>query len=312
MESAEQTATIRWFNRAWTEATALLDDGYLESGLSLPEARLVYELAQRSPQPIIELRGRLKLDPGYATRLLDRLASRNLVTRDADPDDRRRQLVSVTSPGREVAALLSRRADARVGELLDPLTQGDRETLVAALDTVAELIGLTSPAPVRIREARPAELGWVLSRHAEVYAEEYGWPNFDVVVAQIVATMMANRDRVWVAERNGRLLGTVSCVEDDAETARLRLLLVEPAARGQRLGARLTDECLAFARAGGYKRIVLHTQDALVAARKIYAEAGFRLDPASVEDSLDPAGKGEHWELELSSRQPGPSRAETS
>jgi DNA-binding MarR family transcriptional regulator/N-acetylglutamate synthase-like GNAT family acetyltransferase len=299
MESVEQTATIRWFNRAWTEATALLDDGYLESGLSLPEARLVYELAQRSPQPIIELRGRLKLDPGYATRLLDRLAGRNLVTREADPDDRRRQLVSVTVPGREVAALLNRRADARVDELLRPLTHGDREKLVAALDTVAELIGLAPPTPVRIREARPAELGWVLGRHAEVYAEEYGWPDFDAAVTQIVANLMANRDRVWVAERNGRLLGTVSCAEDDAETARLRLLLVEPAARGQRLGARLIDECLAFARTAGYKRIVLHTQDALVAARKLYAAAGFRLDHASVEDSLDPEGKAEHWELDL-------------
>lgn len=301
MDPSEQTATVRRFNRVWAEATVLLDDGYLQSGLSLPEARLVYELAQRSPQPIVELRGQLRLDPGYATRLLDRLADRRLVTREADQGDRRRQLIAITDTGREVAALLASRADARVGELLSGLAADEREALVTALDTVGELMGQEQTA-VRIRVARPAELGWVLSQHIQVYAEEYGWPGFDVAVARIIADFMGRpqtRQRVWVAERNGRLLGSVACAEDDASTARLRLLLVDPAARGHRLGARLVAECLAFARASGYQRMVLHTQDSLTAARELYAAAGFRLDHTSAEGSFDPAGLAECWELDL-------------
>ncbi|SHN45412.1 bifunctional helix-turn-helix transcriptional regulator/GNAT family N-acetyltransferase [Cryptosporangium aurantiacum] len=303
MPATEQVATVRRFNRTWTEVTALLDDSYLQSGLSLPEARLVYEVTQRSPQPVVELRGRLQLDPGYTTRLLDRLAKRGLITRNADPDDRRRQLVAVTESGRYVARHLAVRSDALVAELLEPLSTADREALVAALDTIAEMFGAPPEAEVRIRPAGPGELGWVLTRHAQVYQEEYGWPGFEAAVAAIIARFLGradqSRQRFWVAERNGRLLGSVGCEFEDDETARLRLLLVEPAARGHRLGVRLVDECVAFARAVGYRRMVLHTQDALTAARAIYAKAGFTLEHTSAEDSLDPAGLAEHWELQL-------------
>ncbi|WP_051571505.1 bifunctional helix-turn-helix transcriptional regulator/GNAT family N-acetyltransferase [Cryptosporangium arvum] len=299
--TATQIASVRRFNRAWTEVTALLDDSYLHSGLTLPEARLVYELTQRSPQPVVELRGRLQLDPGYTTRLLDRLAERGLLTRTVDPDDRRRQLVAVTDAGLAVAAQLASRADARVAELLGPLRPDDRGALVTALDTVAGLL-FPEPGPdVSIRPARIGELGWVLTRHAEVYQAEYGWPGFEAAVARIVADLLEPRarSRVWVAERAGRLLGSIACAPEDADTARLRLLLVEPAARGQRLGVRLVDECVAYARAEGYRRIVLHTQDALSAARAIYAKAGFTLDRTSSADSLDPNGRAEHWSLQL-------------
>ncbi|GAA3392179.1 bifunctional helix-turn-helix transcriptional regulator/GNAT family N-acetyltransferase [Cryptosporangium minutisporangium] len=303
MAIAEHVATVRHFNRAWTEVTALLDDSYLQSGLSLPEARLVYEVTRRSPQAVVELRSQLKLDPGYTTRLLDRLAKRGLVTRDADPDDRRRQLVAVTEAGRYVARHLAVRSDALVAELLEPLPPADRGALVAALDTVADVLGAPSDAPVHIRPARTGELGWVLTRHAQIYQEEYGWPGFEAAVAQILAEFLGRADQgrqqFWVAERNGRLLGCVGCAAEDEETARLRLLLVEPSARGHRLGVRLVDECLAFARAAGYRRIVLHTQDALTAARAIYAKAGFTVDHTSAEDSLDPNGLAEHWSLDL-------------
>lgn len=309
MTAAAQIASVRRFNRAWTEVIALLDDSYLHSGLSLPEARLVYELTQRSPQPILELRGRLRLDPGYTTRLLDRLAERGLVTRTADPDDRRRQLVVVTEAGRDVAGKLDSRADAQVAELLDPLGPADRGALVTALGTVAELLGGRATGDIRIRTARTGEFGWVLTRHAQVYEEEYGWPRFEAAVAVILADILgrtdSRRNRSWVAERSGTLVGSIFCVEETAgvekgeTTARLRLLFVEPAARGQRLGVRLVDECIAFARAAGYTRMVLHTQDALTAARAIYAKAGFTLDHTSKEDSADPLGMAEHWSLKL-------------
>ncbi|MFG1926614.1 GNAT family N-acetyltransferase [Cryptosporangium sp. NPDC048952] len=295
-----QIASVRRFNRAWTEVTALLDDSYLHSGLTLPEARLVYEVTQRSPQPVVELRSRLQLDPGYTTRLLDRLAERGLLTRTVDPDDRRRQLVAVTDAGLAVASQLASRADTRVAELLDPLGPGERRALVGALDTVEGLL-FGASADVLIRPARTGELGWVLTRHAQLYEEEYGWPGFEAAVAAIVADLLGHPDetRVWVAERAGRLLGSIACASDDASTARLRLLLVEPAARGHRLGVRLVDECVAYARAEGYERVVLHTQDALTAARAIYAKAGFTLDHTSSADSLDPNGLAEHWVLEL-------------
>lgn len=313
MANPGQISSVRRFNRAWTEVTDLLDDSYLRTGLSLPEARLLYEVVQRSPQPIVELRGRLRLDAGYTTRLLDRLAERGLITREADPDDRRRQLVGATDAGREAAGRLAARADAQVAELLEPLPATDRDGLVAALDTVAAMLTARTaadpaaptaagPTPVaRIREARTGELGWVLTRHAQLYEAEYGWPGFEAAVARIVADLLGRpgRSRTWVAERNGHPVGTVSCTEDDPGTARLRLLLVEPAARGQRLGVHLVDECVAHARAAGYRRIVLHTQDALTAARAIYARAGFTLEHTSAEDSLDPDGLAEHWSLEL-------------
>ncbi|MFI5958384.1 GNAT family N-acetyltransferase [Cryptosporangium sp. NPDC051539] len=301
MTDSAQIATVRRFNRAWTEVTDLLDDSYLHTGFSLPEARLLYEVALRSPQPVVELRGRLQLDPGYTTRLLDRLAERGLLTRTTDPDDRRRQLVAVTDAGRGAAAELSARADARVAELLEPLPVDARRALVSALDSVAGLLGPVGD--VVIRPARIGELGWVLTRHAQLYEQEYGWPGFEPAVAQIVAEFLGrpdqSRQRAWVAERDGALLGCVACAEDDARTARLRLLLVEPAARGHRLGVRLVDECVAFARAAGYERMVLHTQDALTTARAIYAKAGFVLDHTSAEDSLDPHGRAEHWHLNL-------------
>ncbi|GAA0229789.1 bifunctional helix-turn-helix transcriptional regulator/GNAT family N-acetyltransferase [Cryptosporangium japonicum] len=299
--TATQIASIRRFNRSWTEVTALLDDSYLHSGLTLPEARLVYEITQRSPQPVVELRGRLQLDPGYTTRLLDRLAERGLLTRTVDPDDRRRQLVAVTDAGREVAAQLASRADSQVAELLDPLGPADRGALVTALDTVVGLLFRESEPEVTIRTARIGELGWVLTRHAEIYEAEYGWPGFEAAVAAIVADLLgrSEQSRVWVAERAGRLVGSIAYVAEDAGTARLRLLLVEPAARGQRLGVRLVEECVAYARAAGHARLVLHTQDALTAARAIYAKTGFTLDRTSREDSLDPNGLAEHWVLEL-------------
>lgn len=303
MPDTAQIATVRRFNRVWTEVTDLLDDSYLHSGLSLPEARLVYEVAQRSPQPVVELRGRLQLDPGYATRLLDRLAERGLVTRTTDRDDRRRQLVAVTDAGRTVAAELGARADAQIANLLEPLPADARRTLVTALDAVAGLLGASPEKSVTIRPAGTGEMGWVLVRNAQVYEEEYGWPGLEAVVARIIAEFLGrpdqSRQRAWVADRDGVLLGCILCSEDDADTARLRLLLVEPAARGHRLGVRLVDECVAFARAAGYHRMVLHTQDVLTPARAIYAKAGFTLDHASREDSVDPNGLGEHWTLIL-------------
>ncbi|HLT61287.1 MAG TPA: helix-turn-helix domain-containing GNAT family N-acetyltransferase, partial [Microlunatus sp.] len=274
---------IRAFNRFYTKVIGVLDEGLAGSPYSLTEARVLFELAAADGLDLVDLRTELGLDPGYTTRILDRLARQGLVTRDRADRDRRRQTVTLTGAGRAAFEELDRSTVAGIEDLVEPLSEGDRARLVEAMGTVRALL---DRAPTRgrivLREPRPGDLGWVVERHGAHYAEAYGWDTtFEGLVARIVGDFARQhdpaRERAWIAELDGRRAGTVFCVRgDDAGTAKLRLLLTEPWARGMGLGTRLVDACIGFAREAGYARLELWTNDVLAEARRIYQRAGFR------------------------------------
>jgi DNA-binding MarR family transcriptional regulator/ribosomal protein S18 acetylase RimI-like enzyme len=304
-----QVAAVRAFTRAWTVVNDVLGDTYLGTPFTLTEARILFELAQRPATALVELRRRLRLDAGYTTRIMTGLTDAGLVRRETDPRDGRRQIIALTAAGRDAVAGLDARSAERVATLLDALPDDGRRRLTGALDTVRRVLeGVGAGAgDVLIRPAGPGDLGWVLDRHAVLYRREFGWgARFEASVAHIVAEAADRVDdpgqRGWIAENPAGRLGSVLCMRQDATTARLRLLLVEPAARGLRVGRRLVDTCLDFAATTGYESIMLTTQDACTAARRIYAAAGFELESTSREESYDPAGVSELWRRGLENR----------
>ena len=309
-------AAARSFTRAWTVVNDVLNETYLGSPFSLAEARILFELAAGGEQPLVALRGRLRLDAGYATRMLAGLAERGLVRRRVDPADGRRLLLALTPAGQAAAADLDARASRQVGELLSGLSEDGRRRLRESLDQARRVLGGESASSVRLRPLQPGDLGWILERHAVLYRAEFGWgAHFEASVAQIVAGIAAAvaaqatapgghgqaepAARGWIAVGEGGRLGSVVCTREADRVARLRLLLVEPSARGLGVGGRLVDACVDFARAAGFRRVMLTTQDACVAARRIYAARGFQLVRTSREDSYDPNGVNETWHLEL-------------
>jgi DNA-binding MarR family transcriptional regulator/predicted N-acetyltransferase YhbS len=275
---------VRAFNRFYTRVIGVLDAGLVGTAYSLVEARLLYELAHApGPTPVTELRRRLDLDPGYLSRLLGRLEGAGLVHRTGDPGDGRRQLAGLTDAGRATFADLDRRQVDSVAALLEPLPPERRAELTRAMAAIERALGGPDARTVVLRPPGPGDLGWVVSRHGAVYAREYGWDaTFEAMVARIVANHAAGHDPAreagWIAEVDGEPVGSVFCMADDERTARLRLLLVEPSARGLGVGSRLVEECLRFARRAGYRRITLWTNGALLAARRVYQAAGFTLD----------------------------------
>jgi DNA-binding MarR family transcriptional regulator/GNAT superfamily N-acetyltransferase len=309
---------IREFNRGYTRIIGALDyEHRLGTPYSLPQARVLYELAQHPRTPLGELRRRLEIDPGQLSRLLARAEEDGLLTRERDQADSRRQLVRLTGTGREAAALLERRSKETTGALVERLSAAQRERLLAALATVSGLLRLTPErpadeegAPFRLRPPLPGELGWVVQRHGALYTVEYGWSEaFEAMVADVVARYAGNhdpkREAVWIAELDGSPVGSVLCVDEAREhevevpTARLRLLLVEPRARGLGIGNALVAECVRFARQAGYERMVLWTNDALTSARKIYQAAGFTLAASAPHTLFGRRETGQDWELDL-------------
>ncbi|MFC7624221.1 GNAT family N-acetyltransferase [Microlunatus sp. GCM10028923] len=296
---------VRSFNRFYTKIIGVLDEGLVGSPYSLAEARVLFELAAAGRTDVVDLRTELGLDPGYATRILDRLTAAGLVERDRSALDRRRQTVALTEAGRAAFEELNRGSVRDVSGLLEPLAGPDRTRLVDAMSTVRKL--LEPPAErrvVELREPAPGDLGWVVERNAALYAEEYGWDvSYEALVARIVAdfaeTATPDQARAWIATVDGQRAGCVFCVRDDDETARLRLLLTEPWARGLGLGTRLVEACVEFARASGYRRLVLWTNDVLSAARRIYQRAGFRLVGEERHHSFGADLVGQTWELDL-------------
>jgi DNA-binding MarR family transcriptional regulator/GNAT superfamily N-acetyltransferase len=279
----EHVAAVRAFNRFYTRVIGVLGSGLLETSYSLTEARVLFELGRREEVELATLRAELGLDAGYATRILDRLEAEGLVVRSRSSADARRRVLRLSERGREAYRLLDGRSAAETEQLLAPLGAEGRQRLVAAMDAVRRLLeGETGERPVVLREPGPGELGWVVQRHGALYAAEYGWDaSFEALVARIVGDFGASndprRERAWIADVDGAPAGCVFCVAKDERTAQLRLLLVEPSARGLGVGSRLVDECLAFARAAGYEELVLWTNDVLVEARRIYERAGFAL-----------------------------------
>jgi DNA-binding MarR family transcriptional regulator/GNAT superfamily N-acetyltransferase len=304
----ELTAEIRAFNRFYTRVIGVLDDGHLGTRFSLVEARLLYELAQRTEAGATDLRQHLHLDAGYLSRILGRLEADRLVRREQDPGDARRQLVALTEAGREAFADLDSRQVASVEKLLDTLRPEQRASLTGAMRTIIEVLEPRQrPRGFVLRAPEPGDLGWVVSRHGALYAQEYGWDaTFEALVARIVADYAADHDPAretgWIAEVDGRAAGSVFCVasdDDPAHLAKLRLLLVEPSARGLGVGARLVDECLRFARRAGYTRVTLWTNGALHAARRIYQGAGFTLHDETTRSAFGGDQVEQNWSRDL-------------
>lgn len=277
-----QVEAVRAFNRFYTARVGALRDGLLATAHPLPEARVLFELGRRETIDAADLRRILDLDGGYLSRLLARLGEKGLVARDRSPDDGRRQRLSLTDEGRTAYETLDERSAAEIGALLDGLDETARERLLAAMDTVREILeGAPAPAPFVIRRPRPGEYGWVVQRHGALYAE-HGWDaSFEALVARVVADFAGShdpaREAAWIAESAGRPVGSIFCVRNDDETAQLRLLIVDPAVRGMGIGEALVGECVRFARAAGYARLRLWTNSTLAAARRIYQRAGFEL-----------------------------------
>jgi DNA-binding MarR family transcriptional regulator/N-acetylglutamate synthase-like GNAT family acetyltransferase len=279
--AAEQVERFRAFNRFHTRLVGALDEHLLDSPYSLTEARVLFELGRGAPLEIRELRARSGLDAGYLSRILAAFEDRGLVSRERATADARAVVVSLTTAGRAAYRELDRSSAAENAELLARLGAEDRERLIRAAEEVEALLEERS-GEVRIRTAGSGDFGWLVERHGVLYADEYGWDvTFEGLVAEIAGSFARThdpeRERAWIAELDGRRAGCILCVRDVDETAKLRVLLVEPWARGHGIGSRLVDECIAFARDAGYRRIVLWTNDVLADARRIYERAGFAL-----------------------------------
>ncbi len=301
---------VREFNRDYTNLIGLLRGGYLDSPYSLTEARVLFELAhsgktRRGETEISALRRSVDIDAGYLSRILTRFEADGLVTRRRSDTDARRRVIMLTSAGEHAFRGLDQRSAAQIGELLDHLTEADQQRLTGAMATIQEITGPRDRlAAFVLRAPRPGDLGWVVQRNGALYAQEYGWDlSYEALVARIVADYAGRadpREAGWIAELDGAPAGSVFCMRDDDSTARLRLLLVEPAARGLGLGERLVAECLAFARRAGYAEIVLWTNDILTAARRIYQRFGFELVDSEPHHSFGHDLVGQDWRLSLS------------
>lgn len=295
---------VRAFNRFYTRVIGVLHAKLAGSSYSLVEARLMFELAQRDHEGA-ELRRILDLDAGYLSRILGRLESAGLVRREQSDSDARRQVVGLTAGGRTAFDDLERRQIASVEELVAPLSPTQLDELTSAMATIESILG-ERPAPrtVVLRSPEPGDLGWVVSRNGALYAQEQGWGiKYEALVAKIVAEYAGrpsdSGEAGWIAEVDGRPVGAIFCMKDDERTARLRLLLVDPAARGMGIGERLVDECLRFAGRSGYDRITLWTVSTQHAARRIYERAGFTLDDESPFDGFGTPLTAQNWSRHL-------------
>ena len=305
-ELARRIDTVRRFNRFYTRRIGVLRPDLLGSPYSLAEARLIYELAHRDRPTAADLGRDLALDAGYLSRLLRGLERNGVLARTRSAADGRQHHLALTAKGRGAYETLNARSNKDVAALLEGLPEPQQRGLVSALETVETVLGARPApgAPYLLRTHQPGDMGWVISRHAALYAQEYGWDEtFEALVAEIAARFIRNfdakRERCWIAERDGRNVGSVCLVRKSETVAQLRLLIVEPEARGLGIGKRLVSECERFARRAGYRKIVLWTNDILDAARHIYEEAGYRLVRAEPHHSFGHDLVGQYWERRL-------------
>lgn len=304
--SQEEAAALREFNRFYTHRLGVLNEGLLDSPFSLAEVRAMYELYVRGPAMPSELADRLDMDRGYLSRLLARLDEQGLLQSKASQADRRSRSVSLTRKGKTAFARLDAKSQAQAAELIAPLDSRGRRRLMSALREMRRALGDASVAAsaIVLRGHRPGDIGLVTQRHGELYAREYGWDErFEAMVAGILSRYIAEfkpaRERCWIAERDGEFLGCVFLMQKDTDTAQLRMLLVEPAARGTGLGRTLVDECIRFAQQSGYRKMVLWTNSQLGAARHIYQSHGFQLVREEPHDAFGDGSVGQYWELEF-------------
>jgi len=299
-------AAVRRFNRFFTRRLGVLREGLLHTPYSLTESRIIYEIANRDHVIAADLSKELGLDPGYLSRILDRLEQQGLIQKVQSPSDGRQRLLRLTPDGEEAASLLDRRSREEIGEMLGNLSEQDQNRLMQAMHTIEQLLGegLKYSELYVLRQHEPGDMGWIVHMHGRLYAEEYGWDErFEALVAQICSDFInrynPDRERCWIAEMDGQIVGSVMVVQESDEAAKLRLLLVDPRARGLGLGKRLVDECIRFARRKGYRKLVLWTNHVLVQARNIYQKAGFVLVRQEPHRSFGPELIGETWELSL-------------
>ena len=302
-----RVAAIRAFNRFYTGKIGVLDEHFLRSDFSLAEGRVLYELAHRETASAAELARELALDPGYLSRLLAAFEKRGLISRKPSLADGRQTVIALTKKGRAAFAPLDRESAEAVAAMLAPLSDSDQQRLVAATGTIATLLGdepPSSPSSYILRAHQPGDIGWVTHRQGKLYAEEYGWDEtYEALVADILSAFVKNfdrsRERAWIVEMDGAIVGSVFLVKQSDEVAKLRLLYVEPAARGHGIGTRLVEECVAFARGKGYRTLTLWTNDILASARRIYEGHGFRLISQGRHKSFGKDLVGQTWELTL-------------
>lgn len=299
----DAVASLRAFNRFYTRFVGALDAHYMETDLSLVEARLLYEIATRQTVLAAGLQSDLGLDPGYVSRLLRRFQNRGWISRGRGADARQRP-ITLTGEGRAAFAALDKRTREQVADRLSALGPSDRDTLVAALDASRAILS-GSEAPWSIRTFRAGDLPLLASRQAVLYDEAYGWGRpMEILLCEVTTGFLRDfrpgREQCWVAERAGAMAGSVLVVDAGEGTAQLRLLYTEPWARGLGIGQALVRECVTFSRAAGYARIRLWTHTVLDSARRIYEAQGFRIVSTSVHDTFGKPEQGETWELVLS------------
>jgi DNA-binding MarR family transcriptional regulator/GNAT superfamily N-acetyltransferase len=305
-----QIAAVRRFNRFYTRQIGVLRKTFLDSPYSLGEARILYEISSRHSPTASQIAGTLGLDAGYLSRVLRNFEKCGLIERKTSRKDARQSHLALSARGKKTFAPIESRSQQSAGHMLAKLPPADQARLIAAMNTIETLLDARSAAEpdkqrnYNLRAPRPGDFGWIVKRHAELYAQEYHWIEpFEGVCAQIVAEFVnkydARRERCWIAEMEGENVGSVILAKDSADVARLRLLLVDPKARGLGLGARLTDEAIRFARRAGYRRITLWTHSILSAARHIYQKAGFKLTGSEPHQSWGEPVVSEYYDLEL-------------
>lgn len=304
MPTETRVARLRSFNRFYTEVLGLLQEGLLDTPYSLPESRVIFELGSSGDASPTALAERLQLDLGYVSRVVSRLKERGLVAGETAPDDRRRQVVSLTGAGRKAFRLLDEKSSAQVRQLLNRLSEDGQERLLACTAEIEALLGEQKPRTVVLRPPVSGDFGWVVQRHGALYREEYGWDEtFEALVARIVAEYIERhdpeREAAWIVEVDGERVGCVFCMKKSKNVAQLRILLVEPSARGMGIGGRLVEECIRFAKRAGYNQMMLWTNDVLVAARRIYERAGFELVEENAHHSFGHDLVGQNWLLDL-------------
>lgn len=298
---------IRQFNRFYTRRIGALDP-YLGSPMSLTDVRVLYELAHRETAVASEIGRDLGLDAGYMSRILRRFESEGWLTREPHPRDARQSVLHLTEAGHAAFAPLQQKSREEAAALLDPLAPSQRQQLVQAMGTMQSLLDPDAAPPkpqaAILRDPAPGDIGWVVQQHGEIYAREYGWNSkFEALVAGIASEFLLKFqpewERCWIAELNGERVGAIFVVRKSATVAQLRMLILTPGARGLGLGGKLVDECIAFARLKGYKKMVLWTNSCLAAARGIYAKRGFQLTQSEPHEGYGSPQVGETWELKL-------------
>ncbi|NPV93021.1 MAG: MarR family transcriptional regulator [Firmicutes bacterium] len=302
----ERIAAVRRFNRFYTRQIGVLREGLLHSPFSLTEGRIIYELAQSSGLTATDLCRELVSDAGYVSRILARFEQQGLVEKTRAEQDGRQRLLHLTTEGRHAFSIIDRRSRDEIDQLLSELGEDDQQRLLEAMHTIEGILdkGNKHLEPFILRPHEPGDMGWVIHRHGVLYAREYGWnEEFEALVAQVAADFLKNydpaRERCWIAEMDGEIVGSVFVVQSSETAAKLRLLLVEPRARGMGLGARLVRECIRFAKRAGYQKLVLWTNSVLQEARHIYQKSGFTLAAREEHHSFGHDLVGETWELDL-------------